>query len=462
MPRLSVVAVRNARHDPAKGQRAIRIGDGDGLYLQVKPGGTKSWLFRYTRRGTAREMGLGAVATTPAEERAGGVTLAAARDLARDAKALLRAGKDPLAERAVRNAQAAAAQAQARTFEAAARALVESKRPGWRNAKHAAQWLTTLEQHAFPKIGGIPVADVDTAAVRRVLDPIWTRIPETAARVRQRIEAVLDFARAQGWRPEALANPARWRGHLSAALPPPRKVKAVRHHPALPWQQMPDFMTALAQHEGMPALALRFAILTASRTGPVRLARWREMDLAGAVWAVPGAHMKGGEAHRAPLSPAALAMLEEVRPLGGEPGDLVFPGARKGRALSDLTLSRLVRGMACDGLPDGAARPRWADHEGRPVVPHGFRASFKGWSLAAGWPDPLSELALAHADKDRVRAAYAREDQLQQRRPMMDAWAAHCGGGSGASDPANRQATEAGAASPLPPSEAMPPIRFVL
>jgi integrase len=426
MPRLSVVAVRNARHDPAKGDRAIRIGDGDGLYLQIKPAGTKSWLFRYTRGGRAREMGLGPAATTPAEERAGGVTLAAARELARDAKALLRAGKDPLAERAARRAQAAAAQARARTFEAAARALAESKRPGWRNAKHAAQWVTTLEQHAFPEIGGKPVAAVGTDDVLAVLRPIWQRIPETAARVRQRIEAVLDFARARGWRPETLANPARWRGHLSAALPPPRKVKAVRRHPALSWQQVPDFMTALAQREGMAALAVRFAILTASRTGPVRLARWCEMDLAGAVWTVPGAHMKGGKVHRAPLSPAALAVLEEVRPLGGGPDDLVFPGAREGRPLSDVGLSRLVRGMACDGLPEGA-RPRWADHEGQAAVPHGFRTSFKGWALAAGWPDPLSELALAHADRDKVRAAYAREDMLAQRRPMMDAWAAHCG-----------------------------------
>jgi integrase len=432
MPRLSVVKVRNARHDPTKGDRAIRIGDGDGLYLQIKPAGTKSWLFRYTLRGRAREMGLGPVATTPAEERAGGVTLAAARDLARDAKALLRQGKDPIAEReAARSAQAAQARARsARTFEAAARALAESKRPGWRNAKHAAQWITTLEQHTFPEIGGKPVASVGTEDVLAVLRPIWQRIPETAARVRQRIEATLDFARAQGWRPEALANPARWRGHLAAALPPLRKVKAVRHHPALPWQQMPDFMQALlARQEGMAALALRFAILTASRTGPVRLARWREMDIAGATWTVPGAHMKGGKAHRVPLSPATLAVLEEVRPLGGEPAALVFPGARKERPLTDMALSMLVRGMACDGLPDGAARPRWCDHEGRAVVPHGFRTSFKGWSLAAGWPDPLSELALAHADKDRVRAAYAREDMLAQRRPMMDAWAAHCGVG---------------------------------
>jgi integrase len=461
MPRLSVVAVRNARHDPAKGDRAIRIGDGDGLYLQIKPAGTKSWLFRYTLRGRAREMGLGPVATTPAEERAGGVTLAAARDLARDAKALLRQGKDPIAAReAARLAQAAQARG-ARTFEAAARALAEGKRPGWRNAKHAAQWVTTLEQHAFPEIGGRPAAAVGTEDVLAALRPIWQRIPETAARVRQRIEATLDFARAQGWRPEALANPARWRGHLAAALPPPRKVRAVRHHPALPWQQMAPFMAALGQHKSMAALALRFAILTASRTGPVRLARWREMDLAGAVWTVPGAHMKGGKAHRVPLPPAALAVLEEVRPLGGAPGDLVFPGARKGRPLTDFTMAMLVRGMACDGLPAGA-RPRWCDHEGRAVVPHGFRTSFKGWALAAGWPDPLSELALAHADKDRVRAAYAREDMLAQRRPMMDAWAAHCGVGSSASDPTNRQATEAGAASPLPPSEAMPPIRFVL
>ncbi|MCC7274659.1 MAG: integrase arm-type DNA-binding domain-containing protein [Alphaproteobacteria bacterium] len=423
MGKLTAVSVKAARHDPAKGQRPVRFGDTGGLYLQVAPGDTKSWLVRYTLNGRAREMGLGPVGEPPA-----GVPLATARGLAREAKALAMVGKDPIAERqgrreADRRRVELAAQ---QTFEAAARAMVEAKRAGWRNEKHAKQWLTTLEQHVFPVIGTMPVADVATTDVLRVLRPIWGTTPETASRVRQRIEAVLDSARVKGWRPADIANPARWKGHLAGELPPPRKVRSVRHFPSLPWGQMADFMVALSEREGMAAKALAFAILTGSRTGAVRLMQWREVDLEAAVWTAPAANMKAHRPHRAPLSPAALTLLATVRDLARKPTDLVFPGARAGRPLSDMALSMLVRGMACDGL-EADEPPRWRDIEGRAVVPHGFRATFKGWSLALGWPDPLSELALAHADKDKVRAAYAREDMLEQRRPMMDAWAEHCG-----------------------------------
>jgi len=422
MGKLTAVQVRALRHDASKGKRPVRFGDGGGLYLQVAPGGSKSWLFRYTLAGKSREMGLG-----PFGEPPDGVPLAEARKRAAAARGLLAEGRDPIAERASRREgeRSRTAAEATRTFEAAARALVEAKRAGWRSAKHAAQWLASLEQHAFPIIGAKPVASIGTEDVLAVLRPIWERTPETASRLRQRIEAVLDDARVKGWRPEQLANPARWRGHLSAALPSPRRVRAVRHFSSLPWQQMPAFMAALAKREGMAAKALRFAILTASRTGAVRLMRWREVDLEAAMWTAPGAHMKTKRPHRTPLSPAAMALLREVRPLMKSPTDLVFPGARAGRPLSDMALSMLVRGMACDGLA-GHEPPRWRDIEGRAVVPHGFRATFKGWSLAAGFPDPLSELALAHVDKDKVRAAYAREDMAEQRRPMMDAWGEHC------------------------------------
>ncbi|WP_270934411.1 tyrosine-type recombinase/integrase [Falsiroseomonas oryzae] len=427
MGKLSAVTVKALRHNPAKGKRPVRFGDGEGLYLQVAAGDTKSWLFRYTLHGKAREMGLGWVALTSKDEEAGGVSLARARDLAREARAVLQQGRDPIAEREARReaVKRETAQAAAQTFEAAARALVDNKRSGWRSAKHAAQWLATLEQHAFPIIGKKPVAKIGTDDVLDVLRPIWDQIPETASRVRQRIEAVLDDARVKGWRSETPANPARWRGHLSATLPPPRRVRAVKHFPSLPWQQMGAFMGALSDHKGMAAKALRFAILTGSRTGAVRLMRWREIDLEARIWTAPAANMKTKKPHRTPLPPAALALVESVKDLAKKPDDLVFPGARKGRPLSDMALSMLVRGMACDGLAEHEP-PRWRDIEGRAVVPHGFRATFKGWSLAAGYPDPLSELALAHTDKDKVRAAYAREDMLEQRRPMMDAWAEHC------------------------------------
>lgn len=422
MGKLSAVVVKGLRHDADKGNRPVRYGDGAGLYLQVAPGDSKSWLFRFMLRGKAREMGLGPVGEPPA-----GVPLAEARKLAAAARAKLADGLDPIEARTGERVavQRKRAEAEARTFQAAALALVEAKKAGWRSAKHAGQWLATLEAHAFPVIGAKPVADIGTGDVLAVLRPIWGVIPETASRLRQRIEAVLDDAKVKGWRPDAMANPARWRGHLSATLPSPRRVRAVAHHPALAWQEMAPFMAALATREGMAAKALAFAILTASRTGAVRLMKWRELDLDAAVWTAPAANMKAQRLHRSPLSPAALALVQHVKPLARGPGDYVFPGGRSGRPLSDMALSMLVRGMACDRLAEGDP-PRWRDIEGRAVVPHGFRATFKGWARAAGYADELSELALAHADKNKVRAAYAREDSLEQRRPMMDAWAEHC------------------------------------
>jgi integrase len=398
----------------------VRIGDGDGLYLQVAPGDTKSWLFRYTLRGKAREMGLGPVGEPPE-----GVPLAKARTLAGEARALLREGKDPiearLASRAAR--RKAETDAAVRTFRAAATALVDSKRPGWRNAKHGAQWLATLEAYAYPIIGDMPVSDVGTEDVLRVLRPIWERVPETASRVRQRIEAVLDAARVKGWRTGE--NPARWKGHLAGELPQPRKVKRVQHRPALRWEQMGAFVADLARREGTAAQALRFVILTASRTGEVHGMRWPEVDLEGKVWVVPGERMKAGRVHRIPLSSAALAVLEEVRPLSKGADDLVFPGGRKTKPLSDMALSEVVRRMN-EGGEEGAP-PRWRDAEGRAVVPHGFRSTFRDW---AGETRPegreVVERALAHTIKDKAEAAYARSDLLEKRRPLMDAWAEHC------------------------------------
>lgn len=265
---------------------------------------------------------------------------------------------------------------------------------------------------------------MDTDAVLRVLRPLWQRVPETASRLRQRIEAVLDAARVKGWR--AGENPARWKGHLDALLPPPRKVLPVRHHPALPWPQMPAFLAALAAREGVAALALRFAILTAARTGEVRGMTWREVDLEARVWTVPAARMKAGRPHRVPLSAAALAVLDAVRPLAPAPDAYVFPGGRAGRPLSDMALSMLVRGLCCDGLAEGEP-PRWRDAEGRPVVPHGFRSTFRDW---AGETRPegreVVERALAHTIRDKAEAAYARSDLLERRRPLMEAWGAFC------------------------------------
>ena len=400
----------------------VRIGDGGGLHLLIKPGNATSgaWVLRYTFGARRRDMGLGAYPE---------VGLAEARRAAEEARKLLRGGVDPLAARKaskVAQAQAAAeARAKAVTFREAAEATVKAKREGWSNSKHAAQWLATLEQHVFPHLGDVPVGEVDVTAVLRVLRPIWPRIPETASRVRQRMEVILDLARVRRWREGE--NPARWRGLLSEELPQPRRVRRVAHRPALPWQEMPAFWTALAEVDGMGAAALRFAVLTAARTGEVRGMKWREVDLDARLWTVPGARMKARRVHRVPLSAAALDVLRAVHFDQSRRDDHVFPGA-DGAMLSDMTVSAVVRRMnePAEGA-DPDTPPRWRDHEDRAVVPHGFRSTFRDWAGETRTEGrEVIEHALAHTIKDKAEAAYARSDLLEKRRPLMEAWGEWC------------------------------------
>lgn len=422
MGNLTARAVAAARHS-GKSKRPERVGDGDGLYLQISPAGGKSWLFRYALRDRSREMGLG---TADPDGRSGGVTLAEARDKAATARRLLRDGIDPLANRrameeAARAAEEAAQRTVRRTFQEVAEALLAERESGWSNPKHRAQWEATLKAHAFPRIGTAAVAEISTDDVLDVLRPIWNLTPETASRVRGRIEAVLDFARARGWREGE--NPARWRGHLAEVLPASQRVQRTQHHPSLPWRELPAFMAALRKREGVAARALAFAILCAARTGEVRLARWREVDLDHAVWTVPAERMKARRRHRVPLSAEAVAILREMEAMGRGPSSLIFPStARSSAALSDMTISAVIRRMN-----EGEGLPPWRDGEGRPVVPHGFRSSFRDW---AGETRPegreVAEAALAHVVRDKVEAAYARSDLLDRRRGLMDAWGQWC------------------------------------
>jgi integrase len=366
-----------------------RHGDGTvkGLMLVVQPGGARSWVLRYQIGHRRRDLGLG-----PYPE----VGLARAREKALDARRLVKEGVDPLAERKRRRAL---------TFRAAAAALVESKRPGWRNAKHAAQWASTLETYAHPKLGRLDVRQVATADVLDVLRPIWAEKLETASRVRQRIEAVLDYAAAIGARPSG-DNPARWRGHLDHLLPRPGKVRRVEHHAALDWREAPALMAELAKREGVAARALAFTVLTAARSGEVRGMTWREVDPGGAVWTVPAGRMKAGKEHRVPLAPAALALLGEA----GEPDALVFPSPTKpGQPLSDITLAAVLKRMGWGGL-----------------TVHGFRSTFRDWAgEATAHPREVVEAALAHRLKDKAEAAYARGDLFTKRRKLMEDWAAY-------------------------------------
>lgn len=293
-----------------------RYGDGNGLWLQVRDVDHRSWLYRYMLDGKARQMGLGTVEA---------VSLAAAREAAREARKLVRQGIDPIDHR--RAGQEAKAAANALTFRETAERYIAAHEASWRNAKHRQQWNNTLKTYAFPVIGGLAVSAVDVGHVMQVIEPLWRDKTETASRLRGRMEAVLDYATARGWRTGD--NPARWRGHLDNLLPARAKVRRVEHHPALPWREMAKFMAALHNEAGIAARALEFAILTAARTGEAIGARWAEIDLDAAVWTVPAERMKAGREHRVPLSAAALGVLEEMAPAQGVAGNSSFPAVRR-------------------------------------------------------------------------------------------------------------------------------------
>lgn len=367
------------------------VGGVQGLALQVV-GGSRAWVLRVTIAGKRRDMGLGSYPE---------VTLAQARDKAREAREHVRQGVDPIARQQAAQSAMRAAVAEALTFKDCAEKYIKAHRSGWKNAKHAQQWENTLTQHAYPVLGAVLVRDVKLPQVLAVLEPIWTTTNETAVRLRGRIELVLDWAAARGLR-EGL-NPARWRGHLDKLLPKPSKVNKAEHHAALPVGDVGAFMVKLRAADGMGARALEFAILTGARSGEVRGATWGELDLAAKVWTVPAARMKAGKEHRVPLSDAALALLAALPK--GTPDALVFKAPRGGM-LSDMTLAAVLRRMEV------------------PAVPHGFRSTFRDWaSERSNYPRDVAEMALAHAIGDKVEAAYRRGDLFEKRRLMMAEWA---------------------------------------
>ncbi|WP_404379932.1 tyrosine-type recombinase/integrase [Caenispirillum salinarum] len=389
-----------------------RYADGRGLYLHVAKTGAKSWVLRYRLSGKSREMGLGAVAD---------VGLQDARRKAADARGLLADGVDPLDAREAERLAAAVEAAKAITFKDAAERYIAAHRPTWKNAKHASQWENTLRDYVHPVFGAVPVADVDTGLVLKAVEPIWHTKPETASRVRQRIEAVLDWARARGYRDGP--NPALWRGHLSHTLPARARVAKVEHHAALPYAEVAAFLADLRGRDALAARALEFVILTASRTGEALGATWAEVDLAAAVWTVPGDRMKAKRDHRVPLSPQAVAVLEAMGEAYGRDG-YVFPGQRKGKPLSYMGLLMLLRRMNPEGECGGF---RWADDKGRAITVHGFRSSFRDWTAEqTAFPGEVAEAALAHVVGDKVEAAYRRGDLFEKRRRLMEAWADYC------------------------------------
>jgi len=365
--------------------------DGGGLWLQVTQAGGKSWIFTYSLRGRAREMGLGSSSRT---------SLAEARAARDECNRLLRDHIDPIEDRKRKRAEVALTDAKSITFAQAAAAYLAAHRAGLKSAKHAKQWVTTIATYAEPRLGKLNVADIDIGLIRQVLEPIWTTKPETAGRVRGRVEAILDWARVSGFC--AGENPARWRGNLDKLLPKLSKVRKVKHHAAMPYDALPAFMAKLRQQKGSSARALAFTILTASRTGEVLAAR--PSEIADGVWTVPGERMKGGQTHRVPLSKRASEIAS------GGSGSYLFPSHHPDKPLSHMTMLMLLKYMGHDDY-----------------TVHGFRSAFKDWCRdRTRFDNYVVEAALSHTFGDRVEQAYARSDVLEKRRELMNAWAKFC------------------------------------
>ena len=368
-----------------------------GLYLQVSKQGTKSWLFRYTSPITKkrREMGLGSLDF---------VSLAEARQLAVDNKRLVIDGKDPIEERKQSQLQKQLEQARNLTFREVAEACIQSKSHGWKNAKHAQQWKNTLATYAFPVIGHLPISEITTDLILRILEPIWVTKAETASRVRQRLETIWDYGKARNYVDGE--NPARLKGHLDKILSKTAKVKRVRHFPALPYNEIGRFVKELRTRSGYSALGLEFLILTAARTGEIIGAKWSEIDLEKAVWTIPSGRMKAGVEHRVPLSSRAVEILESITS-NRNPEEYIFSGWKRNTGLSNNAFLALLKKM-----------------ERSDITTHGFRSCFRDWAAeeAHQFSNETIELALAHTITNKVEAAYRRGDQLERRRELMSEW----------------------------------------
>lgn len=373
------------------------VGGVTGLHLQVAKSGACSWILRIMIGGKRRDMGLGGYPD---------VTLAQAREKAREARAKIEQGIDPISERAAARSALIAARGSEMTFDEAADKFIEAKSPEWKNGKHAAQWVSTLNTYASPVIGKMQMRDITLAHIIKILEPVWTTKTETATRLRGRLESVIDWATVRGYRHGD--NPARWKGHLDKILAKPGKVAKVKHHAALPYSEIGAFMADLRERDGIAARALEFAILTAARSGEVRGARWDEIDLKSRTWTIAAERMKAGKEHRVPLSGAAVKLLEALPRIAEE--DHVFPSPRAQKALSDMTLTAVLRRM-----------------ERSDLTAHGFRSSFRDWAgETTAYPREVIEHALAHQLKDKAEAAYARGTLFEKRARLMEDWARYC------------------------------------
>jgi integrase len=389
--RLSAIKVAKIKGPPGY------FADGANLYLRVAPGGSRGWIFRFTIGGRTRDMGLGSYPE---------ISLASARALADNFRKHVKAGIDPIEHRRAERAAQRVAAAKNLSFDECARDYIKEYESSWRNTKHRAQWASTLKRYTSPVFGKLPASSVDVALVLKALKPIWNSKPETASRVRGRIEAVLDWARVHGYR--VGENPARWKGNLKGALPNHANKRNVEHYAALPFSEIGSFMATLRERSDVGASALEFTILTAARSSETLGATWGEFDFQNKVWTVPAARMKASREHRVPLSPPALALLDRMRNIRDR--EFLFPGSRAGQPLSAKAMLMTLRRMGRVNL-----------------TVHGFRSTFRDWAAErTNFPREVVEMALAHRIGDQTEAAYWRGDLFDKRRRLMTLWAEYC------------------------------------
>lgn len=393
MGKLTAVAIKAAK-SPG------RYGDGDGLYLKVEKSGSKNWQVRVQKDGKRRDIGLGSASKVP---------LKLARERAAEIRAQIEAGIDPVAERQRAN--------HIPSFREASRLVHAERLKGWKNGKHTKQWLSTLEAYAFPAFGNLPVNLVGAPAVRDALGHIWLTKPETARRLRQRIKSVIDWAVAKGYRETSLPMPV-----IDNGLPPQKRT--VEHHPSLPYSEVTRFLSHLRQSETMGRLALEAVILTAGRSGEIRHAEWQEVDLEAATWTIPAIKMKANKEHVVALCPQAISLFRKMAAYRRAGCNLVFPGTKHRRPLSDMTLSKVIKDLHAVEIKAG--RPGYFDPVMRRIaVPHGFRATFRTWvAEETNFTSDLGEAAIAHAAGDKTVVSYNRGKMLEKRRPMMAQWGA--------------------------------------
>jgi len=370
--------------------------DGHGLYLQISNSGTKSWVYRYQINGKEHRHGLGSYPT---------ITLKAARGRAEDCRTLRSDGIDPIEHKRQKYADKILEDAKSVTFKNCALAYIKSHKKGWKNRKHESQWTNTLETYAYPFIGDIAVQKINVGLVMQVIEPIWHEKTETASRVRQRIEKVLDWAKVRQYRTGD--NPAVWRGHIENLLPKRSKIQKVQHFKAMPYKEVPEYFITLRKVKTITAKALAFTILTATRNNEVREAKWDEIDLKSGVWIIPENRMKAEKEHRVPLTKECLKILKEAKKF--QVNNYVFPGLRKNRPLSNQALLKLLK-------------------SGQPTLTvHGFRSSFRDWCAEmTAYPREVAEAALAHSLSNATEAAYQRGDLFAKRFKLMDAWSTYC------------------------------------